>query len=172
MAFFPIHVETFHSQHPELLARELRQCTRAGHYAMGVRWLDELLEEHFVEGAKAIFDHAPRTMKYLRQKRALARIGRVLLGGTVDNVASGTSLRAILRSKAARLVKAAHDKTTIDMIVPWYFKLRRRTGKGPDKVRETLAVSGRHARLLAAAATAGFLRRQRQVQARKTTKTT
>jgi hypothetical protein len=126
-----------------------------------------LLEEHFQPSAKVIFQHAPRTIKYLRRKLALATAGKVLLGGTTDLVFSGASLRAILRSQAARLVRATPSRTTIDLIVPWYFKMRRRTGKGPDKARELKTVSSRHARILGQAAAAGYARKLRTIQARK-----
>jgi hypothetical protein len=54
--------------------------------------------------------------------------------------------------------------------VPWYFKIRRKSGTGPDKVREVKTVSDRHRRVLAVAASGGYVRKLRTIQARKTVK--
>jgi hypothetical protein len=169
MGAIPIFVEQFHSQHPELMQREIGRCLAAGHQAMGEVWLDELLEEHFTPAAKTIFQHLPRTIKHVRRKVRMAQVGKVEDGGLVDNVFTGLSRRSMLRAQASRPVRATSGRTTIQLQVPWYFTLRR--AKGPNKAREVKTISDRHARVLAAASGKAYSRKLKTIQARKTVKT-
>lgn len=162
-----MRIAIFHSAHPDLVRREIRDATREGHREMGVLWAGPLLEEHFTERARLVFGHTPRTPRYLKRKRVLAAIGKVEDGGRVDIVFSGATKRAAMRARFA--VRASHDKTEIPITGPAYFpaRNRRRINMG----RELTAVSDRHEKLITEAGEKGFDRRHRAIRAFKVFRT-
>jgi hypothetical protein len=166
----PIKVVTIHEAHPDLVRRELHEVTRSAHYAMGVVWARELLPEHFHPSATAAFGYQSRTAKHNRRKRALAAIGQVEDGGNSPLVFTGRLRRDLLR--AVHMIRAFPTRVTIDLVGPSYWKYRRRPSS-PDMVREVLAMSPRHERIVGQAGDKGFEAALRMVRsARRTRKVT
>lgn len=168
----PLRVISVHEEHPDLGVRAVAEVTKLTHLAIGTKWAKDLLPEHFRPEARTVFRHAPRTERWRRRKRAMAAVGKVEEGGSVDLVASGLLRRQLLR--AVNMVRAYPTRATVDLVGPTYF--RRRFGGGPDLVREVLAISPRQERILGEtgdrgfAAALNFVRRRRAL--RKTHRTT
>lgn len=149
----PIRVVTIHEEHPDLVRRELHEVTRTAHYAMGQVWATQLLPEHFQPSATQAFGYQHRTFKHNKHKRALAAIGKAEDGGTSPLVTSGRLRRELLRAK--HMIRAFPTRVTIDLVGPNYWKYRR-WPRSPDMVREVLAMSSRHERIVGEAGDRGF----------------
>jgi len=165
----PIKIRTVHEQHPDLTVRQLRTVTKTTHEAIGRHWYERLLPEHFTPWARVAFNHAPRSRKYLRQKMALARSGRVLEGGSMDLVATGTLRRMVLG--IAPIVKGYPTRATVKVFGPTYFQDRPRSPRKPNMARELKAVSDVHGKRLQTVAEHTFTATLAAVRATKTTTT-
>lgn len=165
----PIRIRTVHEHHPDLVVRELRLVTKATHEAIGRHWYDRLLPEHFTPWARSAFNHTPRSKKYLRMKAMLARSGKVLDGGSLDLVATGTLRRMVLG--IAPIVKGYPSRATVKIFGPTYFQERPRNPKRPNMARELKAVSEVHGKRLQTVGEQTFTAALAAVRATKTTTT-
>lgn len=166
----PIRVVTIHDAHPDLVRRELHEVTRAAHFTMGYVWATELLPEHFQPSATQAFGYQQRTAKHNKHKRALAAIGQAQDGGNSPLVVSGRLRRDLLRAR--HMIRAYPSRVTIDLVGPNYWKYRRWPGS-PDMVREVLAMSPRHEKVVGNAGDRGFDAALRMVRnSRRTRKVT
>lgn len=121
-----------------------RARTRA-HADQGSHWHQHLLPKHFQPDAKTRYQHKPRTEKYIKRKKRLAKIGKVKYGGEVDNVATGFMER-ILTSSAS--IRAYPSRVTVGMPGPRYINMRPHKSNQPDKAAEIIRVTDAEAKEL------------------------
>ena len=169
----PIKVVTVHEEHPDLSRRELHEVTRLSHYAMGRRWAEDLLAEHFLPSASSIFGYQRRSAKWLKKKALLASLGQADPNAASSPLVFRGRLRDALLRTARNAIRAYPTRVTIDLIGTEYFTARPRRAGRPNFHREVTAMSPRHERLVGESADRGFeqgLKLVRQSR-RKTTKT-
>lgn len=169
----PIRVVTIQEEHPDLVRRELHEVTRLAHYAMGRKWAEDLLAEHFLPSASSIFGYQPRSAKWLKRKRLLVAIGQADPDAATSPLVFRGRLRAALLRTARNAIRAYPTRVTIDLIGTEYFTARPRRPGRPNFHREVTAMSPRHERLVGDSADRGFEQGLRLIrQSRRTTKTT
>jgi len=134
---FSLNVITREERPPEASLRAWDEICRAANAAMGELWHDELLAPHFTSQAKGTYHHQPRKASYIRQKMRLARQGRAIEGGIVDNVLTGF-MRSTL--EAAGIVRAVPTRVIITMVGPRYCTMRPYKSGQPDKAMEILTI--------------------------------
>jgi len=119
-----------------------RNILRRGHQKVGQVWHEEILPEHFTERAKFKYRHQQRRPGYRKRKMAAAAAGRgisrqnntpVILGGQVDNVATGYMMGELKRQ---RTVRAFPTRVTITMFGPRYMSMRTFTGDAKRAIAE------------------------------------
>jgi hypothetical protein len=143
------------------IARE--SMGEVGHY-----WFQNFFPEHFKEGAKYKYRHRPRQTAYKRNKVKLAQRGKVLMGGTVDNVFSGRTMQALLGNIA--IVRPFPSRVTVYMRGPRYLATRFRTASNqPNKPKELTTVTRDEQRVLNRVARDAVAQRIRDYREQKIT---
>ncbi len=129
---------------PALSKRAHGRVMRAGWAAIGAYWHKEYLPKHFEAGAFQRYGYQPRSNKWRRRKVGLARAGKVIKGGQVDLVATGTMEKLL---ESVGLVRAYPTRASIKMIGPRYVTLRPK-GTQPNKYAEATRVLPGEVRIL------------------------
>ncbi len=168
MPVIPIRVEIMAEDHLELRRRQLNEINRATHYAIGRKWSDSLLPDHFKPGASTAFGYKQRSTRYLNKKVRLASRGQVEDGGKSPLVFSGTLRRTLLGVR--QLVQGQPTRTVITLHGPSYFHIRPRSGNRPNIGAEVIAVNDRHEKILNEEAERSWLKQYHRLQAIKRTK--
>lgn len=84
-------------------------------------WHQKILPRHFTAQAKYTYQHKPRSNKYRDRKKKLAERGQAVMGGMVDNVLTGNSMRALLKKP---VIRTFPTRATLYMSVPFYFDIK------------------------------------------------
>lgn len=127
------------SRPPDVGLRKWKECTKAGHAAMGQYWHKNYLPDHFTRAARTKYGHQARRPKYLRNKErggtrsVNGRVVQIKYGGQVDNVFSG-EMETLVRSPA--LIQAFPSRATVKMVGPRYVSMRPYKSGQPDKGAE------------------------------------
>jgi hypothetical protein len=150
---------------PDQQLKRMPQGMKAAHLKICNHWQDEFLPDHFGSAAPGKYQHTSRTSKYLRRKRALAKIGKVESGGVLDNVFSGDMRRALLNTRQE--IRADAHKGEIILRGPRHMFIRM-SGR-PDKMREIKTVTVGEKRDLSAEGNLALLAALRANRATETT---
>lgn len=168
MPVIPIRVEIMAEDHPELRRKHLAEINRATHYAIGRKWTDSLLADHFRPGASTAFGYKQRSAGYLKKKLRMASRGHVEDGGRSPLVFTGTLRRTLLGTR--QLVQGQPTRTVITLYGPSYFHIRPRSGNRPNLGAEVIAVNDRHEKILDKVAENAWLKQYHRLQAMKRSK--
>ncbi len=126
----------------DLTVRAWRRIMKAAAMAVGVYYETELKAGHFEEGADRKYGYAPRTARYLRQKRGRqvrgpdGQLYRVPGGGLLPLVYTGRTRAAVMRPHIPR---AFPTRVNVDMPTPSYITMR--PGRGTSKHRHGLEIA-------------------------------
>jgi hypothetical protein len=161
----PIYITLQVTRPPDITVRNFRRILRDAHQAMGQKWIKEILPGHFKPGAESKYGYAPRTDRYLNDKREGKKREvsirqrrrptearrRAIEGGMSPLVYTGTLRRTI---KQSAKVRGYPTRATISLKVTDYAPLRRNTFTGidaqgrkrkaspqPDKIKEIFTVT-------------------------------
>ncbi len=134
----PLKIRTKDDCPPEVPLRRWNEVMRTAHAAVGRQWHQEMLPRHFTPEAKAKYGHKPRTAKYLKAKQRLARLGKAILGGIVDNVLTGNMMRLL---QLPSVLRASPKRVSIAMVGPRYLSMIPRNPERPNKAQEILRVT-------------------------------
>lgn len=160
-------IKTTHEQYPELVRRELGECSRASNRAMAELWVEGgMLADHFTAAAHYKYGYAQRSRRYLQRKMKLAAQGQVMDGGRTDLVFRG-NLRRML-TQIHPLIKAFPTRATVLLFGPPHFTDRPRDPRRPNMGREVCTVLGYQERILAGRADQVFNEKAQAIRATKT----
>lgn len=165
MSIFFIRIADARTNTPDQQRKRLPEGMKAAHLKICQHWRGEFLPDHFSSSAPGKYQHQPRTAKYNRRKRALAAIGKVESGGTLDNVYSGDMWRALLGTPQE--IRADAHKGEIILRGPRHMFIRM-AGR-PDKMREVKTVTDLEKRDLSAEGNLALLETLRSNRATVTT---
>lgn len=113
----PMQIITIDTAPYEGLKRELPKIMKEAGQEMALDWHRVTLPAAFDPPAKRRHHHRPRSRKYLKRKRALAKKGVVQKGGEADNVFTGITEQSM---ETLATVRATRGKVTVAMIGPRY----------------------------------------------------
>lgn len=133
-----IRIQDVRTNTPEQQLRRMPEGMTAAHQTVCDFWQDNFLPVHFSSAARGRYGHDPRSEKYLRRKRALAKIGKVEDGGVIDNVYHGDMRRALLGTRQE--TRATPQKGEITFRGPRHMFIK--VAGRPDKMREIKTVTG------------------------------
>lgn len=146
---FRIKTQIMETRPFDILRDDWRQMQRNGMRAVGEYWHDKMLPNHFTTQAKNIYDHEPRSNKWKAIKQNLARRGKAIMGGMVDNVLTGAMMNAV---KSRAVIRGFPTRCTVYMSGPGYMKSTgfsrkklRKVTRQPNKIREMLTTTPREA---------------------------
>lgn len=160
-------IKTTHSQYPELVRRELGECSRAANRAMAETWIDSgMLKDHFTPTAHYKYGYAQRSRRYMARKTKLAARGIVMDGGRTDLVFFGR-LRRML-TQIHPLIKAFPSRATVLLFGPEYFSDRPRDPRKPNMGKEVCTTLESQERILAGRGDQAFNEKAQSIRATKT----
>jgi len=128
------------TEHPLLKTTKAdrRVMLTAAHRAMALTWANRFLPVHFTPEASHRYSHQARAPATVKRKRALARRGKALFGGEMDNVVTGRAMRSILGNQE---IMANERKGTATIRPPRYFWMYRKDYRQPNKAAEVTRVA-------------------------------
>jgi hypothetical protein len=131
-------------------------------------WHRRMLPNHFTTSSKYTYGHKPRTARWNKRKRFLARFRPNLVkkAGIVDNVFSGQLENAARKNIS---LTAYPNRCTLTMQGPKYMTFRPRHNQ-PDKGEETTKVIPREMKTLGGVYDRAYTAKIEKVQGRKQTK--
>lgn len=88
-------------------------------------WHKEMLPDHFNVASKHKYNHERRSTEYRKTKVKLAVRGKAIMGGVVDNVLTGQSMRDLMTRS---VIRGFPTRATLYMFVPSYFNIKFNRG--------------------------------------------
>lgn len=143
---FRIKSELMETRPLDVARDSWREMQRAGMRAVGEYWFKEMLPRHFTPQAKHIYQHKPRSTKYIDRKRKLAQRGQAILGGMVDNVLTGAVMNSV---KNRAVIRGFPTRCTVYMHGPNYLRINfKAKSNQPNKKQEILTTTPKEAEVL------------------------
>lgn len=123
--------ETSTANYTMLSARARKRVMKGVFHAIGVKWTEEMLPQHFKVAAAARYGYAKRTEKYLARKYREKRSATPL-------VYSGLLKHSLLDFK--QRVMSFPTRVTVRLVGPSYLNINYKPGR-PNIAKEILAVT-------------------------------
>jgi hypothetical protein len=112
--------------------RAFKKAMYSAHEAVGIRWHQKMLPQHFMPDAAQKYGHKKRTPPYLKRKRRMyekrikTREGKYVVGsGNTDNVFTGRMREMLLRKSS---IRPYPGRVTVSMTGPRYVTMKTFTG--------------------------------------------
>jgi len=121
-----------------LSKRGFDRVMKATYYAVGEYWDRHFVAPHFKLGNRQKYGYEPRSAKYERKKKAMARSGFVKKQGRVDLVFTGATERTVVRHHPTH---AYPTRATVNVAAPSYIMSRTRTRRALKQEILTVAES-------------------------------
>jgi hypothetical protein len=123
-----------------------REICRKAWYIVGEYWFRNFLKKHFTTQAKHTYKHKPRSKRWLDTKEKLAKRGKAIMGGQVDNVLTGDAMRQIT---SQAVIRGFPTRVKVSVFAPSYFRIRFKAGSSqPNKKREIITTTDEEQRIL------------------------
>lgn len=124
-----------------IVAKKLRAIITSSLHAAGKRWFREFLPKHFTEEGAREYGYEPRSARYIIRKRKAYTMGKTSVA-PAPLVYTGR-MKAMATSVAR--IRASSKRVSVRMSMPPYYRMRGKTGTGPEKDKELTATSHREA---------------------------
>ena len=106
--------------------RNQRLLMRTAHHSAANHWKKKMLKRHFQHRSAKRYGYAQRSGRYLAKKKALARLGKVEMGGRVDLVYTGLLKRSM---DANHRITGGPSQATVQLVGPSYLKINYTPGR-------------------------------------------
>jgi len=144
-----------------------REICRKAFQLVGEYWFRNMLKNHFTAQAKFTYKHKPRSSKYKTNKARLAQRGKVAMGGVVDNVFSGDTMRQVT---GQALIRGFPTRVKVSMFGPNYLRMRFKAGSNqPNKKAELITTTDAEQNILKKIMREYIVQQIKAIRAKKTT---
>jgi len=145
---FRVQIKMMESKPADVARDAWRAICRDSMVEVAGYWKREMLPKHFTANAKGTYGHDLRSKKYRDSKKNDATRGKAIMGGVVDNVYTGASMRKMLGRAA---IRGFPTRARLYLNVPFYFDIKfnratvkrdgtsNRPSRQPDKPSEITA---------------------------------
>lgn len=139
MPAIPIFITMTEERPPEVIKKHWNTIMQHGLMRVIEHWHSEMLPRHFAPGASARYGYKKRSAKWLKRKRALARVGLAAGTGELDLV-----FRGMLREHVTTMAtfQATATRATVSMRGRAFVQLNLKSTRQPDYVREITDTTG------------------------------